>query len=95
MSRYDEPIRSADVDEPMRSADEPMSRSADALALALLSSKHMTTRTYGLLASAASLALGAWWWNRRRAVTAGRGDRGTVIFDNTPTPTGLLDEAVV
>jgi hypothetical protein len=46
---------------------------------------------------AGALALGAWWWNRNRTsasrVAAVR-ERGTVIFDNTPTATGLLDEAV-
>ena len=56
----------------------------------------MTTRTYGLLAGA--LALGAWWWNRSRSTLAAPRavrERGTVIFDNTPTATGLLDEGVV
>ena len=55
----------------------------------------MTTRTYGLLAGA--LALGAWWWNRSRSTAPQRAsrERGTVIFDNTPTATGLLDEGIV
>ena len=54
----------------------------------------MTKRTYGLLAGA--LALGAWWWNRYRApaAMAAKPNRGEVIFDNTPTATGLLDEPI-
>ena len=55
----------------------------------------MTKRTYGLLAGA--LAFGAWWWNRRRTAAAlpTKPNRGEVIFDNTPTATGLLDENIV
>ena len=54
----------------------------------------MTKRTYGLLAGA--LALGAWWWNRyRTAAISAAPNRGEVIFDNTPTATGLLDETIV
>lgn len=55
---------------------------------------HLTKRTYGLLAGA--LALGAWWWNRNRTMASRTTrERGTVIFDNTPTATGLLDEGGV
>ena len=49
----------------------------------------MTARTYGLLAGA--VALGAWWWNRNRIASMATAqltpprERGTVIFDNTPT----------
>lgn len=55
----------------------------------------MTARSYGLLAGA--LAIGAWWWNRNRTTSAlpAARERGTVIFDNTPTATGLMDEGVV
>jgi hypothetical protein len=54
----------------------------------------VTKRTYGLLAGA--LALGAWWWNRQRTInSAPARERGTVIFDNTPTATGLLDEGAL
>lgn len=55
----------------------------------------MTKQTYGLLAGA--LALGAWWWNRHRTAAAipAKPSRGEVIFDNTPTATGLLDEPIV
>jgi hypothetical protein len=56
----------------------------------------VTTRTYGLLAGASALALGAWWWTRHRTTTAlPARERGTVIFDNTPTATGLLDDTAV
>ena len=52
----------------------------------------MTKRTYGLLAGA--LALGAWWWKRQRTINMPPArERGTVIFDNTPTASGL-DEGV-
>ena len=46
----------------------------------------MSTRTYGILAGVIGSALGAWWYNRyrMRSITP-RIDRGTVIFDNTPT----------
>lgn len=56
----------------------------------------MTARTYGLLAGA--VALGAWWWNRNRTASASQltapRERGTLIYDNTPSATGLLDESV-
>ena len=67
------------------------------MALALLLRRRrliVTKRTYGLLAGA--LALGAWWWNRHRTIkSAPVRDRGNVIFDNTPTATGLLDEGAL
>lgn len=49
----------------------------------------MTKRTFGILATAIGSAVGAWWWARQRN-TAARDiararERGTVIFDNTPT----------
>jgi len=55
----------------------------------------VTKRTYGLLAGA--LALGAWWWNRYHSAAAipAKPNRGELIFDNTPTATGLLDETIV
>ncbi|MCA1563353.1 MAG: hypothetical protein LC804_24900 [Acidobacteria bacterium] len=51
----------------------------------------MTRRVYGMLAGLAGSAIGAWWWRHRgsrlnsfRDAQDAR-DRGTVIFDNTPT----------
>jgi hypothetical protein len=56
----------------------------------------MSIRTYGILASVIGSALGAWFWNRHRS---GRGsaaaERGTVIFDNTPTATPLSGDGIV
>lgn len=50
----------------------------------------MNKRTYGILAGVIGSALGAWWWSRHRVHNASATtDRGTVIFDNTPTATGL------
>ena len=51
----------------------------------------MTAKTYGILAGA--VALGAWWWNRNRTTSATPQlteprERGTLIFDNTPTAAG-------
>jgi len=51
----------------------------------------MTPRTIGLLAGIVSSAVGAWFWARAYARHRGSSgltparDRGTVIFDNTPT----------
>ena len=45
----------------------------------------LTTRTYGILAGVLGSALGAWWYSRRRTASNGTPDRGTVIYDNTPT----------
>ena len=57
----------------------------------------MSRRTYGILAGVIGSALGAWWYSRRRALAGGRTnmDRGTVIFDNTPTATPLSTEGTV
>ena len=57
----------------------------------------MSRRTYGILAGVIGSALGAWWYSRRRAPAGGRTniDRGTVIFDNTPTATPLSSEGIV
>jgi hypothetical protein len=49
----------------------------------------VTKRTLGLLAGVLGSAVGAWLWARQRsasqrASTPAR-ERGTVIFDNTPT----------
>jgi hypothetical protein len=49
----------------------------------------VTKRTFGLLAGVLGSAVGAWLWARQRSVsqrtsTPAR-ERGTVIFDNTPT----------
>jgi hypothetical protein len=52
----------------------------------------VTKRTFGLFAGIVGSAVGAWWWARQRSSmvnqhpAAGR-ERGTVIFDNTPTAT--------
>ncbi|HVH55583.1 MAG TPA: hypothetical protein VM791_04990 [Vicinamibacterales bacterium] len=56
----------------------------------------MSRRTYGILAGVLGSALGAWWYSRRRALAGGRTstDRGTVIFDNTPTATPLSTEGI-
>jgi hypothetical protein len=43
-------------------------------------------------------AVGAWWWSRQYAASAGtesNAERGTVIFHNTPTPTPLSAEGVI
>ena len=54
----------------------------------------MTKKTYGLLAGVA--ALGAWYWTRYRSQHAEPAlDRGTVIYDNTPTATNLSQEGIV
>jgi hypothetical protein len=53
----------------------------------------VTKRSYGILAGVIGSAVGAWWFARRRqngyrhAVNAAARaqERGTVIFDNTPT----------
>ena len=58
----------------------------------------MSTRTYGILAGVIGSALGAWWYSRRRAAgynTAPARERGTVIFDNTPSATPLSTEGVL
>ena len=43
----------------------------------------MTRSRYGLLAGIAGAALAAWYW-RRRGQTSASGDKGEVIFSNTP-----------
>jgi hypothetical protein len=54
----------------------------------------MSKTTLGLLAGVA--AVGAWYWNRSRTTTSQPAvDRGTVIFDNTPTATPLSEEGVI
>ena len=57
----------------------------------------MSRRTYGILAGVIGSALGAWWYSRRRVPGGGRTniDRGTVIFDNTPTATPLSTQGIV
>jgi hypothetical protein len=40
-------------------------------------------RTYGLLAGIAGALVGVWYW-RRHSSGVDYGQRGTVIFDNTP-----------
>ena len=46
----------------------------------------MTRRAYGILAGV--IGMGAWWWSRQRGVASrvAAAERGTVIIDNTPTP---------
>ena len=56
----------------------------------------MSRRTYGILAGIIGSALGAWWYSRRRtAMPSGAADRGTVIYDNTPTATPLSADAII
>lgn len=56
----------------------------------------MTRRTYGILASVIGSALGAWWYRRRHSAAYGSAaDRGTVIYDNTPTATPLSSEGTI
>jgi hypothetical protein len=57
----------------------------------------MSTRTYGILAGVIGSALGAWWYSRRRTSSGSRAvsDRGTVIFDNTPSATPLSTEGII
>jgi hypothetical protein len=57
----------------------------------------VTIRTYGILASVIGSALGAWLWNRQRGsrdLTPAR-ERGTVIFDNTPTAADVSSEGII
>ena len=57
----------------------------------------MSTRTYGILAGMIGSAFGAWWYSRRRTASASRhaSDRGTVIFDNTPTASPISPEGII
>jgi hypothetical protein len=56
----------------------------------------MSIRTYGILASVIGSALGAWWWRHRATQAASAtSERGTVIFDNTPTATPLSGEGAI
>ena len=48
----------------------------------------MTKRSWGILATMVGSAVGAWWitsQRRSRPAASTERDRGTVIFDNTPT----------
>ncbi len=41
--------------------------------------------------------MGAWWWSRQQpaaSADANPSDKGTVIFDNTPTASALSEEVV-
>ena len=53
----------------------------------------MTKRTWGILATMVGSAVGAWLLTTQRrsrnATMTLQRDRGTVIFDNTPRPTGI------
>jgi len=55
----------------------------------------MNNRTYGILAGLIGSAMGAWWYSRYRRTSIDRvvRERGTVIFDNTPSATPLSTEA--
>ena len=55
----------------------------------------MSRRTYGILAGVIGSALGAWWYSRRRTAAASVTDRGTVIYDNTPTATPLSTDGII
>ena len=54
----------------------------------------MNNRTYGILAGLIGSAVGAWWYSRYRQASIDRvvQNRGTVIFDNTPTATAMSGE---
>ncbi len=59
----------------------------------------VTRRNYGILAGIVGSAVGAWWWNRQRtranqSLTPAR-ERGTVIFDNTPTAADISAEGII
>ena len=56
----------------------------------------MNTRTYGIVAGLIGSAVGAWWYSRYRQTSTDRTvpDRGTVIFDNTPSASQLSSEGV-
>ncbi len=57
----------------------------------------MSKRTYGILAGVIGSAVGAWWWSRQQSAISDGADsseKGTVIFDNTPTPSAFADEVV-
>jgi hypothetical protein len=50
----------------------------------------MSRRAFGILATVVGSAIGTWWWTQHRSKMASRTmtparERGTVIFDNTPT----------
>ena len=46
----------------------------------------VSKRTFSIVAGIIGSALSAWWFARRGAGSApARSERGTVIFDNTPT----------
>jgi hypothetical protein len=54
----------------------------------------VTRRTLGIMAGVVGSALGAWWWTTQRRShsdlsKASRRERGTVVFDNTPTPSDV------
>jgi hypothetical protein len=59
-----------------------------ALGLLLLRPEALVSRrTLGIVMTMVGSALGAWWLatqQRARRATSAAGDRGTVIFDNTP-----------
>ena len=53
----------------------------------------MNRKTYGLIVGFVGASLGAWWWRQMLADAqaeqpAAFNERGTVIFDNTPRPSG-------
>lgn len=55
----------------------------------------MNRRNFGILATVIGSAMAAWWWNRQRTHGAHGGltparERGTVIYDNTPTSEGII-----
>ena len=51
----------------------------------------MNARTIGFIAGAISAGLAAWWYSRQINLQSASSNRGTVIFDNTPTATPLSD----
>lgn len=51
----------------------------------------LNRRTYGILAGVIGSAIGAWWYVRNRRANEVEQSRGTVIYNNTPTATGLSE----
>jgi hypothetical protein len=49
--------------------------------------------TYGLLVGV--IGVGAWWFIRRRQAERTTGERGRVIFRNTPEATALSGDGVI
>jgi hypothetical protein len=57
----------------------------------------VSKRTYGILAGVIGSAVGAWLWSRQRRnqTTGPVRERGTIIFDNTPTAAPVSAEGII